>query len=243
VARAMLAAADAAMARALRRVSVERGLDPRAMVLVAFGGGGPLHACGLAERLGMTRVLVPPHAGVLSAVGLAAAPARREALASVMRAADAMDAAALGAIVDSLAVRAGAGEERRTWVRARYAGQGHELEVPVQAGDDGAALASRFAELHDRRVGFTLPRGVEIVSARHAASTAGPSPRFARGSASAQPAERRGDGGALVIDAGGAVPARVNGPATIVLPDATVLVPAGWTARALDVGGWMVEAT
>jgi N-methylhydantoinase A len=249
VARAMLAAADAAMARALRRVSVERGLDPRRMVLVAFGGGGPLHACALAERMGMRRVLVPPHAGVLSAVGLAAAPDRREALRSVMRPADALDAAALAAMTDDLARRAGAGAERRTWVRARYAGQGHELEVPVLAGDDGAALAARFAEAHAARVGFTLPRAVEVVSARHAASTPGAAPRFVRASAggtSAVGASRASAdgglaGGAVVVDAGGPVPARVVGPATIVLPDATALVPGGWVARPLDAGGWMLE--
>jgi N-methylhydantoinase A len=242
VARAMLAAADAEMARALRRVSVERGVDPRGMPLVAFGGGGPLHACGLAERLGMRRVLVPPHAGVLSAVGLASAPERREALTSVMRAADALDASAVAALVDALATRAGAGAEQRTWVRARYAGQGHELEIPVHAGDDGAALAARFADVHARRVGFTLPRAVEIVSARHAASTAGPSPRFARAGTRDASTPAREAGGVVIVDAGGPVPARVDGPATIVLPDATALVPAGWTARALDIGGWMVEA-
>ena len=241
VARAMLAAADAAMARALRRVSVERGLDPRTMVLVAFGGGGPLHACGLAERLAMTRVLVPPYAGVLSAVGLAAAPERREALTSVMRPAAELDASAVHALVDALARRAGAGAERRSWVRARYAGQGHELEVTVQDGDDGEALATRFAALHLRRVGFTLPRAVEIVSARHAASTPGPSPRFTRGSTAGE-STRRDDGATIVHDAGGVAPSRVSGPATIVLPDATVLVPAGWTARALEIGGWMLEA-
>jgi N-methylhydantoinase A len=241
VARAMLAAADAAMARALRRVSVERGLDPRTMVLVAFGGGGPLHACGLAERLGMTRVLVPPYAGVLSAVGLAAAPERREALTSVMRTAAELDAPAVHALVDALARRAGRGVERRSWVRARYAGQGHELEVPVQDGDDGEALATRFATLHLRRVGFTLPRAVEIVSARHAASTPGPSPRFARGGTIGD-RSRRDDGTTLVHDAGGAAPSHLEGPATIVLPDATVLLPVGWTARALEIGGWMLEA-
>ncbi|MDF1506260.1 hypothetical protein, partial [Roseisolibacter sp. H3M3-2] len=63
------------------------------------------------------------------------------------------------------------------------------------------------------------------------------SPRFARTSA------RGAEGaGGVVVDAGGPVPATVVGPATIVLPDATALVPAGWTARALDVGGWLVEA-
>ena len=242
VARAMLAAADAAMARALRRVSVERGLDPRAMVLVAFGGGGPLHACGLAERLGMTRVLVPPFAGVLSAVGLAAAPERREALASVMRPADTLDQSTLQTLVDALARRAGAGAERRTWVRARYAGQGHELEVPVQEGDDGGVLTARFTTLHMHRIGFTLPRAVEIVSARHAASTPGPAPRFARGSV-ASGSTYRADGATVVYDMGGLTTARIGGPATIVLPDATVLVPRGWTARALEIGGWMLEAT
>ena len=73
-AEALIATADATMARALRRVSVERGVDPRDAALIAFGGGGPLHACGLAERLGMRRIVVPPHAGVLSAVGLARRP-------------------------------------------------------------------------------------------------------------------------------------------------------------------------
>jgi N-methylhydantoinase A len=245
VARALIAIADAAMARALRRVSVERGLDPRTMVLVAFGGGGPLHACGLAARLGMRRVLVPPHAGVLSAVGLAAAPDRREALTSVMRPASELDGAAVATLVEVLAGRAGAGAERRTWVRARYAGQGHELEIPVEGGDDGLALAARFAAQHARRTGFTLPREVEIVGARHAASTPGASPRFARSGPllSVATSDLRGTGGRpiVVVDGGASVPERVRGPAVLVLPDATALVPGGWTARALEIGGWLLE--
>ena len=66
------------MARALRVVSVERGIDPRGLALVAFGGAGPLHACALAEELGIERVLVPHASGVLSALGLAAADLRRD---------------------------------------------------------------------------------------------------------------------------------------------------------------------
>src|SRR5206468_6860419 len=85
---AVVAIVDASMARALRRVSVERGIDPRQCALIAFGGGGPLHACGLADMLGITRVVVPPHAGVLSALGLAMAAERREVMRSVMRALD-----------------------------------------------------------------------------------------------------------------------------------------------------------
>ena len=112
-ARAMVAAADAAMARALRRVSVERGVDPRRCVLVAFGGGGPLHACALAELLGVRRVLVPPFAGVLSALGLAIAPERRDAMASVMRGAKELDASATRELDAVLVARATAGTRQR----------------------------------------------------------------------------------------------------------------------------------
>ena len=141
------AAADAAMARALRRVSVERGVDPRRCALVAFGGGGPLHACALADHLGMRTVLVPPFAGVLSALGLAIAPERRDALASVMRRAHAIAARphARGARTrGSTRARAGRreGGVAMRWLAREYLGQGHELEIPFAPGDEGASLAS-----------------------------------------------------------------------------------------------------
>ncbi len=76
---------DANMARALRVVSVERGIDPRGLALVAFGGAGPLHACALAEELGIERVLVPRASGVLSALGLAVADLRRDYVGPAVR--------------------------------------------------------------------------------------------------------------------------------------------------------------
>ncbi len=238
VAQGIVDAADAEMARALRRVSVERGVDPRGLVLVAFGGGGPLHACALAARLGAARVLVPPHAGVLSAVGLAAAPDRREALVGVARDAAGLTADALGAAVARAAARTGAGGERRTWARARYAGQGAELDVALRDGDDGVAVAERFAAAHARRAGFTLDRAVEVVTLRHAAVTPGAAAVFAR-----RPAARASgvaDAGA-VDDAAAREGDVIRGPSAIVLADATAWVPAGWTAVALGVGGWMLE--
>ena len=78
----MVTVVDATMAQALRAVSVERGVDPRGLALVAFGGAGPLHACALADALGMAAVIVPARAGVLSAVGLLAAPAQRDLVRS-----------------------------------------------------------------------------------------------------------------------------------------------------------------
>ena len=233
---AIIATADAEMARALRRVSVERGIDPRSCIVVAFGGGGPLHACGLADRLGATRVLVPPFAGVLSAVGLAAAAERREAVASVMRRAESLDARAIATLRADMASRvvAPAAVRHQWWARARFVGQGHELDTPILDGDDGARIAGRFAGQHHARFGFALDAPVEIVSARHAAIGAPRDVTLARrGPSRWDPTVRHDDGAAFE--------ATVRGPASIALSDATAFVAAGWTAHALPTGGWLVE--
>jgi N-methylhydantoinase A len=236
-ARALLATADATMARALRRISVERGCDPRDLVLFAFGGGGPLHACGLAELLGMSRVLVPPYAGVLSALGLALAPERREAMVSLMRRADHADASHLAHRRRELVTSLVAPHEDvtdRAWVRARYVGQGHELDVPFDASDAPDALAERFAGLHEARFGYRLERAVEFVSLRVACEGAWWPLTLAR----APRASMAFDG----VDDGGALPGvTVVGPATVRLPDATLRVASGWSARPHDGGGWWLE--
>jgi N-methylhydantoinase A len=243
---AIVAIADAAVARALRRVSVERGIDPRSCALVAFGGGGPLHACALADLLGMRTILVPPHAGVLSAVGLAIAPERREAAASVMRVASGVGAKEFAV---QLEVLAGAAMSRRAsargrvgrgraprlvWhARVRYAGQGHELDVPCAPGDGGPAIAARFTKSHARRYGFTLDRPVEIVAVRVAALGAPVPVKFSV-------AKKEASGSRLRASATGPK-ATVRGPRVITLADATMVVARGWTARALPIGGWMME--
>lgn len=246
IAEAMVATADAEMARALRRVSVERGIDPRSCVLVAFGGGGPLHACALAERLGMTRVLVPPHAGVLSALGLAVAPERRVGIVSVMRPvaslaaddwlrlSDEASRRAAGGGSGDVAARPGAAVDRRLVARLRYRGQGHELEVPVLAGDDAERVSARFAAAHDRRYGFVLDLDVEAVSLRATLSSRAPEVRLQR--TGSQPWHAR-----EMVDHGAALDATVRGAAVITLPDATLRVAAGWSARALPMGGWLLE--
>jgi N-methylhydantoinase A len=224
------------MARALRRVSVERGVDPRSCVLVAFGGGGPLHACGLADRIGATRILVPPHAGVLSALGLAMTAERREGMHSVMRTLGDVTSADLAQWMREAESRCGAeaGWTREWLLRARFAGQGHELDVPAAPGDAPDAVKARFAELHRARVGFDLPVDVEVVSVR---CTAHDTPRhaaFERRGASAWNAQD-------MVDDGGALSATVAGAASIALPDATLFVAEGWHATALAIGGWMLE--
>ncbi len=106
--------ANAEMTRALRVVTVERGIDPRDHALVAFGGAGPLHAAAIADELGIDRVLAPRASGVLAAFGLVVAPRRRDAQRSVLRSGETLTAEAVAADVAALAAqaRAALGEPR-----------------------------------------------------------------------------------------------------------------------------------
>jgi N-methylhydantoinase A len=227
IARAIIATADATMARALRRVSVERGVDPRSCSLIAFGGGGPLHACGLADMLGITRVIVPPHAGVLSALGLAMTPERRESMASVMQQlndwADKERAATLEMLVDQAWPRSQTPrpKTRAFFARMRFRGQGHELDVPFEPKDAREKLATTFAAQHEARYGFTLSVPIEVVSVRFVAEGAGRQPALER---DAKPAVRQ-----------------LAGAASLALPDATLFVAKGWKARLLDGGAWRLD--
>ena len=222
-AKAIIATADATMARALRRVSVERGIDPRDCTLIAFGGGGPLHACGLADMLGIERVIVPPHAGVLSALGLAMTPERREVMTSVMKRLDAWPDSERLMLLGNLGADLPAHLKKRSWLaRIRYAGQGHELDVPLTLKQARAAVLSTFSSLHERRYGFTLPYPAEVVSVRLVAEGAGRSPRLER---EPKPATRK-----------------LAGPTSLALTDATLFVAKGWRARLLDAGAWLLES-
>ena len=238
VAHAMINVADASVARALRRVSVERGVSPLDCVLVPFGGGGPLHACGLADELGMRTIYVPPHAGVLSALGLAITAEHRERMISVLALAHTLDAAAIHALREHAAE--GVCDEpewTRHWTaRMRYVGQGHELDVSMDDVDEGHALAERFAARHEQRNGFRLDSLVEVIGVRHVASGAAHPVRFARS------ATTRWDP-AHAVDDGGTFEARLDGPAVVVLPGATLRIAAGWTGEPHVTGGWILQRT
>jgi len=156
----VIRAVDAEMLRALRVVSVERGRDPRDRALVAFGGAGPLHACALAEELGMETVLVPEGAGVLSAFGLAVADERRDSVRTVL------------APLAEAGELPGDGE-----ADLRYRGQSFELTVPL-----GAALVERFHAAHEERYGYAdRSRPIELVAVRTAEVRSGPELELAPG--------------------------------------------------------------
>jgi len=144
---------NAEMLRALRVVSVERGHHPREFALVAYGGAGPLHACALAEELGMEAVLVPAAAGVLSALGLAASDERRDRVVSHVTP------------LSEVADLPEAGE-----ADLRYRGQSFELTVPL-----GNELADRFHRAHEERYGYAdRGREIELVAVRTAEVVPGP---------------------------------------------------------------------
>lgn len=235
VAHAIIDIADAAVARALRRVSVERGVSPRECVLVPFGGGGPLHACGLADQLGMETVFVPPHAGVLSAVGLAITPERRERIISFMSRVQDLSAAQIRAALDDAAwgVADDPSWTRTFTARMRYLGQGYELDVPLTHGDDATALTSRFVALHQRRNGFTIAANAEVIGIRHTASGPATPVSFARSAGSAWESGTR-------IDDGGTFDARVVGPSVVTLRGATLRIARGWVGVPHMTGGWLL---
>jgi N-methylhydantoinase A len=168
---AVVEVVNAEMLRALRVVSVERGHDPREFALVSYGGAGPLHACALAEELGMETVLVPAAAGVLSALGLAAGDERHDRVVSHVR-----PLAEVGELPPE-------GE-----ADLRYRGQSFELAVPL-----GGDLAGRFHRAHEERYGYADPgREIELVAVRTAEVVPGPELELPSGE------PRRAGGPALV---------------------------------------------
>ena len=152
--------ANAEMVRALRVMTVERGIDPRRFALLAFGGAGPLHAAAIAEELGMTKMLVPRASGVLSALGLAAADRRADAQRTVLG----HDEASVDALRDEVGAALGAEPEIEVAWDLRYHGQSHELTVRGAQRDE---LRERFEALHEERYGHRDPDGeVELVTVR-----------------------------------------------------------------------------
>jgi N-methylhydantoinase A len=257
-AEAVLRVANTNMEGALRKVSVERGYDPRAVTLVAFGGAGPLHACELAAALQIPRVVVPPHPGVLSAFGMATAPVVKEMSAAVMIAfggeanvVGAHDDAPLRETRDALEARgreemntegfATEGLVVETFLEMRYAGQSYELSVPVESLEPGE-FVPRFHDAHRERYGHAdASRAVEVVTMR--VRLVLPAVVENRKTKSEKRVVTAGHktrevwfGGeeikAAVYDREGLKPGGTfEGPALVVQMDSTTVVPPGWRAQ------------
>ncbi|RSZ63815.1 hydantoinase/oxoprolinase family protein [Corynebacterium hylobatis] len=167
----------ATMARGIRRVSVERGIDVRSCHLMAFGGAGPLHGADLVHELGMESAVIPPLPGIASAVGMLDAPVRHDFAAPVQADAATGFAGFEEAFQD---LRERAIEEMGTFdfgaallVDARYTGQSYELTVPWAA--DWAAQREAFDLAHEERYGFRDPDAeMEIIVVRLVATIGQP---------------------------------------------------------------------
>ena len=231
--------ANAEMIRALRVMTVERGVDPRGLALLAFGGAGPLHAAAIAEELGMSRILCPRASGVLAALGLVVSDRRRDAQRSVLLSGTALTAAALRDEIAALGERAGPGAKRVT-AELRYRGQSFELAVDCGEEPEPDALREAFAAAHERAYGYRDEDGeVELVTLRVTATDPGPSIDAAAAGAAGSGAERSsrrawfgGEEHEAAVLTGEPEPGtELSGPAICELPEATLAVPPGWAGR------------
>jgi len=252
----VLRVANATMERALRRVSVERGHDPRDYTLVPFGGAGPLHAAALAEALGVRQVLVPPAPGVLSALGLLMADVVYDTARAVLDRADALlkdpsplTAAREAAAQDVRAVLADHGDPALSLeLDVRYVGQSYELSVPLDAPITAERVADTLTAFHERhraRYGHADPdEPVEVVALRVRGRVAEPPPTLPREPETDAPLADAVLGTRPVwFDADGPTETTAyartalhhghafDGPAILHQYDTTIVVPPGWHAR------------
>jgi N-methylhydantoinase A len=194
--------ANAEMVRALRVVTVQRGIDPRRYALLAFGGAGPLHAAAIAAELGITHIVCPRASGVLAALGLVVSPRRRDVQRSVFLSGDGLTAAAVADVVTELGAiareqlheqpddsdrarpaqsgeagrRAGGAPEAelRAVYELRYRGQAFELAVEGALEPDPAELREAFEALHEERYGYRdADQELELVTLRVSATVPG----------------------------------------------------------------------
>jgi N-methylhydantoinase A len=244
--------ASAEMAGAARVMTVERGIDPRELALLAFGGAGPLHATAIADELGMTRVVVPRSSGVLSALGMVVSERRRDLVESVLLAGDGLRREAVSEVVARLAERGreelargeGSAFEVRVVYDLRYRGQAFELGVPGEQEPDPADLRRAFDAAHDERYGYADDDAeLELVTVRVAVALPGAEPRASALGEPEPTSSRVARLGGERVEATvrrGFVD-RVEGPAVVEFPEATLAVPPGWSGGAGDDGTIVLE--
>ena len=252
------------MANAARVHAAERGMDLRSFTLVATGGAGPVHACGVASRLGLKQVLVPPIAGVGSAFGLMLAPISFDYARSYVTRVEDIDIDHLQNILDEMC-EAGVNVVRDAGVKddaistrvsadMRYVGQGHEVRIPCPdlVLDDGfgGRLVGAFEREYSHRFGRTC-EGVPVEVIHWRATVSGPPHRYgieARSNDQSAPVSRSR---AVIFDRTAAVETsvydryrmpntRIDGPAIIEEAESTAVIPPGWGVDVLDNGALLI---
>ncbi len=238
--------ANQEMVRALRVVTVERGIDPRHFALLPFGGAGPMHAAAISAEMGIERILCPRAGGVLSALGLCTSDHRRDTSRTVMLSGAKLNAGRIAAEVEELISRvdgAASDAEPEVVYEMRYAGQAFELPVSGSRRPDPSDLVARFERAHEERYGHRDPDGeVVLVHIGLALVAPRPQPRLV-----AAPGDSLREGSRPVRFEGEWVPTPVlrgepaggleaKGPVVFELPEATFVVPPGWSAEVDEAG-------
>jgi N-methylhydantoinase A len=241
--------ANQEMVRALRVVTVERGVDPRGFALLPFGGAGPMHAAAIAGELGISRILCPRASGVLSALGLCAGERRRDTARTVMLGGSDLSAERVAAevarTIEALGGDLGEAEPEIVY-EMRYAGQAFELPVPGPVNPDPDDLRRRFEQAHEERYGHRDPEGeIVLVDIRLGLVAAGPqlTPVAAAGGDLEAGARRVRFGEEWietpVLRGEPAAGTSRVGPVIFELPEATLVLPPSWSAE-VDAAGTIV---
>ena len=256
------------MERAIRSISLERGYDPREFTLVPFGGAGPMHACELAAELGIPRVLVPAHPGILSALGVAIADVVKDYSRTVMLRGDALDKDRLEEEFHGMEGQARAelfeeglpadGMTARRFLDVRYVGQSFEITVDCPSltgrGDLTRSISSGFYASHLQRFGYadrSLP--IEVVNLRLKLELAVDKPDLEPAAYVGADAAHAVTGSAEVVFPGSRVDTmlydrnrletgnRVPGPALLLQLDTTIVIPPDWTGVVDPYGNLLLE--
>jgi N-methylhydantoinase A len=251
----ILRIAESSMASAIRHVTARRGHDPRTFTLVCFGGAGGLHAAALAESLDIPRVMVPPYAGVLSALGMLVAPATADVSQTVVHLGEQLDDSRLHSEFSALSLRSAKtlpmGQTERIEMTAdcRFRGQSYEVMVPVNR-PSRSAVESDFREAYTALYG-RCPEGrsTEVVTLR--LRRIGPTPNIKLPPIDAERCEALTtqlvlpdgvESEAPVIDRPGLkAMGKIIGPALLLDPDSTMFIPPNWKATATAIGSVMLE--
>ena len=231
------------MAHALRVMSVQRGIDPRGLTLVSFGGAGGLHVCALAEALGMQQAMVPVHAGVLSALGMLVAPRSRQLSRTRIARLMSMPHKQIDAVYAELEAQgrqeliaegvANAEIEVQRSLDLRYEGQSYYLNMPW---DDITSCEAAFHRLHAERYGHELDLPVELVNLR-VGLAARPTPMALSSLSASEPSAPYDQVSLYGLEQSAAVYARgelsadqqLTGPALITETISTTYLASGWS--------------
>jgi N-methylhydantoinase A len=239
----ILRVANSEMVRALRVVTVQRGVDPRGFALLAFGGAGGLHAAAIADELGIDTILCPRASGVLAALGLVVSPRRRDVQRSVLLSGETLTSDAIAETTRDLGERArealeDSDADLEAIYELRYRGQAFELAIERGLEPTPDELREAFEDEHEERYGYRdSDQALELVTIRVTARSGGAEVELGQGDAGDPEQGRReatlsGEKVELTVVRGSPPPGyEIEGPSVVELPESTLLVPEGWSGE------------